>query len=276
MGGGWSGGGTGTGGYRPGVADIHNGKQGTYLYGAPYYTEKEYEQMCKKGTWTGGNVYTLGHIGRDCVLPSCLTPIDPNDDWLTLLKDKASDMRDALNQMCKQVMSLSYVQAVARYNSGTGAPLYLDASALGLGNLVGCEYKPGEESNQHHINLLDVQNLNVLLAGKTNAEKIQIISTAMTLGNVLVTEVSDTTGIINKDTYDFDIHDWTKEPVRNVATLIGLAVSESLSIGIDAATVTPLGLVAGRTFDIALGLVRRHILGTTKFDIYISGIVKIK
>lgn len=283
MGGGWSGGGTGSGGYRPGVADIHNGKQGTYLYGAPYYTEKEYEQMCKKGTWTGGNVYTLGYIGRDCVLPSCLTPIDPNDDWLTLLKDKASDMRDALNQMCKQVMSLSYVQAVARYNSGTGAPLYLDASALGLEN-IGDAVGDVSEMNGVDINFLDLKTLHLLLSGRTTSEQIKTLSTALTLGNVHLSRQSGNRFSIEMDKYDFDMHKWSEEPWRNTATVLGHLVCEGLCIGADALDVDakdlpllafPLGLVIGRSFDVAAGLVRRHVKGETEFKIFFTGTMAI-
>ena len=79
--GGNAGGGTGGGGYHPATPNANDGKNGTFLYNAAYYTEKQYNQMCRSGIWTGGNVYTLGYVGRDCVIFPCLTSNDANDNW---------------------------------------------------------------------------------------------------------------------------------------------------------------------------------------------------
>ena len=270
--GGGAGGGTG-GSYNTNISYINNGKQGTFLYNAQYYTEKEYNQMQQEGTWTGGNVFTLGYVGKDYVINSGLSPIDSSDNWLTLLLDEANALRNGLKSICNEVMSLSYVQAIGRYNSATGNPLYLDAESLGLRNLVGCKPNNGEKNNAKNVgvNLLNINNLDVMLSGKNLSEQIRILSTALTLGNITLNRVSDNTYTVSSDNYNFDIHDWDREPMRNVATMIGFAVSEGLSIEMDFASSGPFGSVLCRSMDVALGLVRRHILGTTDFKIYING-----
>ena len=269
--GGGAGGGTG-GSYNSNISYINNGTQGTYLYNAQYYTEKEYNHMQQEGTWTGGNVFTLGYIGKDYVINSGLSSIDSSDNWLTSLAGKAYELRNGLKRICNEVMSLSYVQAIGCYNSGTGKPLYLDAESIGLRNLIGCKTdNDNPDSKVITINLLTINNLDVMLSGKSLSEQIKILSTALTLGNITLNKVSDNTYTVVSDKYDFDIHDWDREPMRNVATMIGFAVSESLSIGMDFASSGPFGSVLCRSMDLALGLVRRHIRGTTEFKIYING-----
>jgi len=96
---GGGGGGGGGGGYRPAAPNINDGKNGAFLYNAAYYTEGEYIRMCENGTWTGGNVYTLGYVGKDCVINPCLTSIDSNDHWLVMFKDKASAILDGIKRL---------------------------------------------------------------------------------------------------------------------------------------------------------------------------------
>ena len=101
------------------------------------------------------------------------------------------------------------------------------------------------------------------------------MSTAMTLGNVSFEHVSDGVYTIKKDEYDFGMHNWSEEPVRNISTLIGFTVSEGASVVADAATLSVFAPVVVRYIDIATGMVRRHVLGQTSFYIYISGTVKV-
>ena len=148
----------------------------------------------------------------------------------------------------------------------------MDAESIGLRNLIGCKTdNDNPDSKVITINLLTINNLDVMLSGKSLSEQIKILSTALTLGNITLNKVSDNTYTVVSDKYDFDIHDWDREPMRNVATMIGFAVSESLSIGMDFASSGPFGSVLCRSMDLALGLVRRHIRGTTEFKIYING-----
>ena len=140
--GGNTGGGTGGGGgYHPATPNANDGKNGSFLYSATYYTEKQYNQMCKSGTWRGGNIYTLGYVGRDCIISPCLTSIDANDSWLSVFKENSSAICKSLEKLGKEIMSLAYVQAIARYNSATGSPLYFDTKSLGIDDLRGCTYK---------------------------------------------------------------------------------------------------------------------------------------
>lgn len=276
--GGNTGGGTGGGGsYQSDVSYVNNGKQGTFLYKAKFYTEKEYNQMCKNGTWRGGNIFTLGYVGSDFVITSGLTPIDPDDGWLSFDGSLVTQARNEIVDIANEIMSLPYVRAIGRYYSATGAPLYFDVKSLGIENLAGCEFRGGKNNDpQITCNLLDLKNLEVLLSGKSAAEKARIINTAITLGNIRLTRVADYTYKVEHDTYNFDMHKWTDEPWRNVATIIGGAVSEGLSIGIDYTIGRLIGIPACTSFSVAGGLARRHIYGKTSFDIYISGEVKTK
>ena len=174
----------------------------------------------------------------------------------------------------KEIMSLSYVQAIARYNSATGSPLYFDTKSLGIEDLRGCTCNKNE-GKVTGVNLLDVQNIQAQMSGKSLADWAVVLSTALTLGNVTFEHVSDGVYTIKKDEYDFDMHNWYEEPFRNVSTLIGFAVSEGASVVADAATLSVFAPVAGRYIDIVTGLVRRHVLGQTSFYIYISGTVKV-
>ena len=265
----------GGGGCHPATPNANDGKNGTFLYNAAYYTEGEYNRMCKNGTWMGGNVYTLGYVGRDCIISPCLTSIDANDNWLSVFKEKSSAICTSLEKLGKEIMSLAYVQAIARYNSATGSPLYFDTKSLGIDDLRGCTCKKNKAGEITGINFLDVHNLQAQMKGKSLSERAVVLSTALTLGNVIFTRVSDGVYTIEKDKYDFDMHNWFKEPVRNVSTLIGFTVSEGASVVADAATLNVFAPVAGRYIDIATGMVRRHVLGQTSFYIYISGTVKV-
>lgn len=275
--GGNTGGGTGGGGgYHPATPNANDGKNGSFLYGATYYTEKQYNQMCKSGTWTGGNIYTLGYVGRDCIISPCLTSIDANDSCLSVFKEKSSAICKSLEKLGKEIMSLAYVQAIARYNSATGSPLYFDTKSLGIDDLRGCTCKHNEKTNKiTGINFLDVQNLQALLKDKSLPEQAVVLSTAMTLGNVSFERVSDGVYTIKKDEYDFGMHNWSEEPVRNISTLIGFTVSEGASVVADAATLNVFAPLVVRYMDIVTGMVRRHVLGQTSFYIYISGTVKV-
>ncbi len=206
-----------------------------------------------------------------------MTSIDSNDHWLVMFKDKASAILDGIKRLGNEIMSLPYVQAIGRYNSATGSPLYFDTKSLGIQDLRGYTYKHDNETGKiNGINLLDAQNLHKMMKGKTLSEQAVVLSTALTLGNISLTRVSDGVFAVEKDKYDFDMHNVFEEPIRNVSTVIGFAVSEGLSIMIDGATATTIGPVVCRYIDIASWLVRRHVLGETSFYIYISGTVKVE
>ena len=185
-------------------------------------------------------------------------------------------MRNGIVSLNNKLMELAYVKAIGRYNSGTGKPLTFNVNSLGLENLClqNLSRVPGSE-NKYTVNLLNPNVLTALLANKTTEEQIKTLSTALTLGNITLTRVYGNQFRIENDTYDFDMHSWENETGRNLATIIGFCVSEGMCIAIDSEIRSPLGKVLGRNFDIAMGLVRRHILGTTRFFIYFSGTIVI-
>ncbi len=231
----------GGGGSHFSVSNVNDGNNGTFLNGAAYFTEKEYSQMCENGTWIGGNIYTLGYVGKDCVINPCLTSIDSDDYWLTLFKNKASAVRNGMKELGNKIMSLPYIQAISRYNAATSSPLYFDTKSLGLEDLRGYIYKHNKEGKITGINLLDVQNLQKLLKGKSLYEQAVVLSTALTLGNITLIRTSDGVYTVQKDEYNFDMHNSKDESIRNVSTVIGFSVSEGLSIMIDTATANVFG-----------------------------------
>ena len=88
-------------------------------------------------------------------------------------------------------------------------------------------------------------------------------------------KIGENTFTIQKDTYDFDMHNWDRSLERNIATIIGFAVSEGISMGIDYTYPLLFGKIAGRGFDVGVGIMRRHVIGSSTFDIYFRGTVTI-
>lgn len=256
---------------------INNGQCGTFLQGAPYYTEKEFDQMYKNGTWVGGNVYTLGYIGTVYDINQCLSSVDAYDSWLDELGNLAAQVCSEINKINNKIMSSPYVQAIGRYNSGTGTPLTLNVNSLGLDNLrfVHLHLVNGTD-NKYSVNLLNPDMLQILLQNRSTEEQLNTLSTALTLGNITLTRIYGNYYSIEDDVYDFEMHTWDDSLGRNLATIIGHCFSEGLSVVIDYAAGCGLGKVLGRDFDIALGLVRRHVLGTTKFTIHFTGLIIIE
>ena len=150
-------------------------------------------------------------------------------------------------------------------------------NTLGLNNMPDNLLKH-ESDNIYTINLFSEKILSVL-SGHTLEEQAQIISTAITLGNITLNKIGDRQYVIQSDTYDFDMHDARKESDRNVYTRIGHAVSEGICINLDAviggvagwSVGRGIGAYAGVAFMISAGLLNRHVTGTTTFKIYIDG-----
>ena len=142
-------------------------------------------------------------------------------------------------------------------------------NTLGLNNMPDNLLKH-ESDNIYTINLFSEKILSVL-SGHTLEEQAQIISTAITLGNITLNKIGDRQYVIQSDTYDFDIPDWTNPTKRDIATAIGYIVSEGICINIDAFIGEAIGGYTGRAYMISAGLLNRHVIGTTTFKIYIDG-----
>ena len=142
-------------------------------------------------------------------------------------------------------------------------------NTLGLNNMPDNLLKH-ESDNIYTINLFSEKILSVL-SGHTLEEQAQIISTAITLGKITLNKIGDRQYVIQSDTYDFDIPDWTNPTKRDIATAISYIVSEDICINIDAFIGEAIGGYTGRAYMISAGLLNRHVIGTTTFKIYIDG-----
>ena len=260
--------------------NANNGQNGTFLYGAKFYTEKEYLQMQEAGTWTGGNVYTLGYIGIDHVISSGLSLIDSCDLWLTKLGNYGNTLRSWLNDINNKIMSSPYAQAVERYRAGTGEPLYFNVDILGLDNL-----KKDFIKENNTVNLLNPSVLISLMSGKSIQEQAKTLSAALTLGNISVTNISENTYKIETDTYDFEPHPWKTEWGKNIATIIGHVVCETICTGLDnkdELLYLTVGAAISHDLDIVLGRVAIQVIynlynrPNTKFDIYFNGTITLQ
>ena len=78
-----------------------------------------------------------------------------------------------------------------------------------------------------------------------------------------------------KPFYNFEMHNWDTSTKRNIETIIGLVVSEGISVGVDAA-IGSMGGTTSRAIMISAGLLNRHVYGTTEFEIYLDGTLKTK
>ena len=272
---GGGGGGSHSGSSSNDIKSIFNGDAGTFLYGAPFYTEREMSTMQKNGTWKGGNVYTLGYIGSDLVIDMNIPSLDVDYDSMDACGAKQEILLNIQNYI-GQLMPSLYIQAIIRYDSGLGLPMYVDANSLGLEYLnQGMLKQDSIDKNKYCINLFNVDNLRTMLKGRTIAQKAKILSAAFTLGNITLMKIGENTFTIQKDTYDFDMHNWDRSLERNIATIIGFAVSEGISMGIDYTYPLLFGKIAGRGFDVGVGIMRRHVIGSSTFDIYFRGTVTI-
>lgn len=260
----------GSGGGGSSSPSVHNGQNGTFLQGAQFFSEIQMDSMIENGTWRGGNVYTLGYVGANAVINEKIPRIGFDHSILDECQDAANTIFARIKDHTNQTMPLAYVQAIERYNSGTGQPLYLNANSLGLERLIDMEtnnrYKIGDIYN---INLLNPSVLTSQLCKGSISDRIKYLSTALTLGNITLIKTDVNSYSIAIDTYDFDLRDWSTEAGRNIATILGHYVSENLSINID--KIRFLGWQFGSSISICCGLARRHILGTTEFDIHFQG-----
>lgn len=262
-----------------------NSVVGSFLANAPYYTEAEMEAMHAAGIWRGGNVYTLGYIGADYIIDSRLLALERVDEsWITNLGDTAHSVLQNLKTWCQTIITSPYVQATANYYSATGDTLHIDASMLGLDNMPFDLLVPSKDKDtgeiiegQYTINLFS-EKLDTLLSNHTLAEKARIYSTAITLGQITLERVSGNAYRILPDTYNFELHKpWSeKNKKRNIGTILGKAVSEGISMSIDAGIGVLLGHYVDFASYVAAGLLRRYVIGTTVFTISIDGVLTIR
>lgn len=291
VGGGHSGGG---GGNSNNPYSIFNGQNCTFLYGKPFYTEREMETMRANGTWKGGNVFTLGYVGIDYVINANIPSLDIDYDILDVCSEyyrefeaKARDLiknaldlaKSKIEDCCNNLMKSPFAQAVNRYNSSTGEPLYLDVHSLGLEQHIRRFHLVADSSNssKYHINLLEFNKFCSIVDGCTLPETVKIFNTAITLGNITLTEVSENTFTIDRDEYNFEMHPWEDECVRNILTLIGEKVNEGIGISANGLQHLIHGKILGRGTDVIDGNVRRHINGQNKsFYIYFNGTITIQ
>ena len=279
-GGGHQGGNTGDAGTTP---------VGTFNQYAEYYTETQMEAMHTAGTWRGGNVYTLGYVGPDFVIHPKIQALEKIDEsWIGETGNNlANRILEQIRLGIHAIRSAPYTQAVEHYNAGTGQPLSLPVDSLGFDNLTrnmleqAFDEKGKIIEDTYTLRLLsDVFDLNTpinkLSENHTYEEKIRIFSVALTLGTISLRWVSPGTYMILSDTYDFDIKKWSGNVERNIGTLLGLIVSESLSIQSDIEGIPLWAPMALRTIYIANGMMRRHILGTSKFKIKFNGTITLK
>ena len=143
---GGGGGGSHSGSSSNDIKSIFNGDAGTFLYGAPFYTEREMRTMQKNGTWKGGNVYTLGYIGSDLVIDMNIPSLDVDYDSMDACGAKQEILLNIQNYI-GQLMPSLYIQAIIKYDSGLGLPMYVDANSLGLEYLNQGMLK----QEQHHL-----------------------------------------------------------------------------------------------------------------------------
>ena len=178
-----------------------------------------------------------------------------------------------IEDCCNNLMKTPFAQAANRYSSGTGEPLYLDVSSLGLEQHIRRFHLVADSSNssKYHINLLDFNKFCSIVDGCTLPETVKIFNTAITLGNITLTEVSENTFTIDRDEYNFEMHPWEDECVRNILTLIGEKVNEGIGISANGLQHLIHGKILGRGTDVIDGNVRRHINGQNKsFYIYFN------
>ena len=275
------------GGHHPGQGNNSNTNSvvGSFLANAPYYTEAEMEAMHAAGIWRGGNVYTLGYVGADYVIAPRLLALERIDEsWITDLGDTAHSVLQNLKTWCQAIITSPYVQATANYYSATGDTLHIDASMLGLDNMPFGLLVPSKDKDtseiiegQYTINLFS-EKLDTLLSNHTLAEKARIYSTAITLGQITLERVSENVYRILPDSYNFEMHKpWNdKNKKRNIRTILGKAVSEGISMSIDAGIGASLGHHVDFASFVAAGLLRRYVIGTTVFTISIDGVLTIE
>ena len=265
-GGGTSGG--GGGGHHGGGTNTNN--IGTFNSGMPFYTRTQFDTKKANGTWLGGNVFSLGYVNSSGYIHPSITQLgEVSESWINTIGNVANSVLDNIRRGCQAIISSPYVQAISRYYSASGEPLHLDVNTLGLNNMPDNLLKH-ESDNIYTINLFSEKILSVL-SGHTLEEQAQIISTAITLGKITLNKIGDRQYVIQSDTYDFDIPDWTNPTKRDIATAIGYIVSEGICINIDAFIGEAIGGYTGRAYMISAGLLNRHVIGTTTFKIYIDG-----
>ena len=231
------------------------------------YTEQEMRMLQANETWPGGYVEEIGYV----------VPCTSSYNYMGIFDDWWSDFLSFWNNVANYVSSLpetishsAFGQALGQYQSGPGESITLDVSTLGLSRLrrsMLTENEPQNGEITYGVNLLNPTVYIQLIDGLSLDDKIKLASTAIALGNITLKNTGGNNFTILSDSYDFNMHDWKEETVRNIETLIGWGVNEFLSVAKDKLYHGTLGVIFGASL--------RHVVGTTEFQINFTGTLNI-
>ncbi|MBO5629314.1 MAG: hypothetical protein J5965_09615 [Aeriscardovia sp.] len=270
---GTGGGGTGGGSTGSSTNSSNSSFVGRFVPYEQFYTTSQFQTMTTNGTWHGGNVISFGFVDSNGIINPIINSLpEVSEEWISIIGNVAGEVLANIKKCCLAVMTSSYVQATSRYYSATGAPLHLNINQLGLDNIPDSILNPNHKDS-FSVNLLTSEFLSSVLPGRSLIEQIRIMSTAITVGEISFNKVGEKKYTIEHNTYDFDLRGLNTN--RDWLTLLGLIVSEGISISADA-TIGSIGGTTNRAIMISAGLLNRHVYGTTEFEIYFDGTLETK
>lgn len=231
------------------------------------YTQGEMASLQEEGTWRGGYVEEIGYV-VPCTSYNNYMGIF--DDWWSDFVVFMQDVANSVNSAFQQLSNSAYFLAQEQYQSGTGKSITLNVSMLGLSRLrrsMLTQQNHPDGSITYGINLLNLNVLMQLIDGLSYDDKVNLLSAAIALGNITLTNTGGNHFKIKSDTYNFEMHDWKEETGRNIATILGFMASEGIAISKDKLYHGTLGVILGASI--------RHVIGTTEFQINFSGTLNI-
>jgi len=223
------------------------------------FTQAEYNNLNQTGEWTGGYVEAMGYVAPT-EYDGLITILG---DWFSDFLGFISDCWDFFGSIFDDITNSPFVQAVDNYSSGGEKTIAFDANAIGLNHLRISMLNPTKTPNEYNVNLFSSDVISAMTEGMAISDKMSIVSTAMTLGNITLIKVGDRQFNVKDDTYNFEMHDWGTETKRNILTIAGWYVNETLSNIKNNLFKGPFG-----TYSM---FVARNFTGNAKLTIIVSG-----